>query len=210
MTGPLLVERLENPFPDYIKDTRPRRLEHLFFWRRPMLFRTATMAFCLVFLGRCLAGEAESTLPESWHGVWTGTLKIHSSGKPQDLHMELHIGPIKESNSLTWRIIYGKDKKRQVRDYELAPEPKRPGYFKIDEKNGIVIDARLMGNALYSHFKVGDALINAKYERRGDSLWVEIASVSAKDPRITGIKERKIEVQSYLSQGVQVGELKRN
>lgn len=123
--------------------------------------------------------------------------------------MELHIGPIEGKKSFTWRIIYGVDKKRQVRNYELVPDLEKAGQFKIDEKNGIVIDARLMGNAIYCHFKVNDVLINAKYERRGESLFVEIASVGLKEPRVTGIKSRKIEVESYQLQGVQVGELKR-
>src|SRR5262245_20107069 len=121
--------------------------------------------------------------------------------------MELHVGPIEGKQAYTWRIIYGVDKKRQVRNYELLPEGDKPGHFKIDEKNGIVIDARLMGDAIYCYFKVNEVLVSAKYQRRGESLFVEIASVGLKEPRVTGIKSRMFEVEAYHLQFVQVGEL---
>jgi hypothetical protein len=66
-----------------------------------------------------------------------------------------------------------------------------------------------MGRGLYSYYKDGDILICTRFELRGDSLWVELASVSLKDPRISTMKENMIEIQSYRLGSVQSGELKR-
>lgn len=175
-----------------------------------MLIPFVSKAFCMLGAALSQGEDVRPALPESWHGVWIGKLVVHSqTGKTDELPMELHIGPIEDRKAYTWRIIYGVDKKRQVRNYELLPEGEKAGHFKIDEKNGIVIDARLMGDAIYCYFKVNEVLISAKYERRGECLFVEIASVGLKEPRVTGIKSRMFEVEAYRLEGVQVGELKK-
>ena len=76
-------------------------------------------------------------------------------------------------------------------------------------ENGIALNTRLMGNALYSYYLDGDILISGRYERRGDSLFVELASVATKDPLVSEIKEDGVRVQSYRVGSVQNGELKR-
>src|SRR5262249_43943722 len=108
-----------------------------------------------------------------------------------------------------WKIISTFKDKKSVRNYELIPDANVNGLFQIDEKNGILLDARLMGNVLYTYFKDNDMLTSVKYERRGDSIIVELASVDTKDPRVSEIKSAKITIQSYQLKSVQVGELKR-
>jgi hypothetical protein len=66
-----------------------------------------------------------------------------------------------------------------------------------------------MGTALYTYYKDGDILINSRFERRGDGLHVELASVATKDPLVSVLKEDKIEIQSYQLGSVQVGELRK-
>lgn len=57
----------------------------------------------------------------------------------------------------------------------------------IDEKNGIVLDAALVGGALVSQFRVGNNLLLTRYEPRlgGDRLPFEIVVFAADDVRKT-------------------------
>ena len=170
----------------------------------------AFYALCLICLSQSQVQWPQRALPANWHGVWSGQLTVHTiKGKSFERSMEIAIAPIKDSNSLTWRITSTFENKKSVRNYELVPDAEKPGLFKIDEKNGIVIDARMMGNALYSYYKDGDILITAKYERRGESLHVELASVLLKEPRVSEIKSAMIEILSYQLGSVHTGELKK-
>jgi hypothetical protein len=176
-----------------------------------MSFRRAAAVWLLLGTAAAPAGTPGPALPETWHGDWVGRLTVYgANGKRFERPWELHVAPVKGGGSLTWRIVSGIGGKQSVRDYELVPEPGKPGQFKIDEKNGIVIDARLMGNALYSCYKDGDVLISVRYERRGESLYVELTSVGLKDPRVSELKADGIEIHSYQVGSVQTGELKRN
>ena len=68
-------------------------------------------------------GQIENMpFPKSWEGKWSGTLGIfRDTGKVQELPMELHILPIDSASnpSWTWTIIYGEDKAKGKRPYEL-------------------------------------------------------------------------------------------
>ena len=46
-----------------------------------------------------------------------------------------------------------------MRDYKLIPQTDKPGVFVMDENNGILLDCRLLGNVMFSQFKVGDVLL---------------------------------------------------
>jgi hypothetical protein len=165
---------------------------------------------CLLTSTPALPAEQGAALPDDWHGTWAGKLTVHTgSAKPFERTVELHIAPIKGSKTLTWRMVSSFKDKLTTRNYELVPNPKQPGLFQIDEKNGILLDARLMGNTLYCYFKDNDQLTNVKYERRGDSLFIEMASVSLKDPLVSDLRREGIRIESYQLRSVQVGELRR-
>ncbi len=175
-----------------------------------MSFSLSANVVCLLGALSAPPSATGSALPDAWHGVWVGQLTVHTAkGKSFDRPIELKLLPVKGGQAYSWRMVTGIDNKTTVRDYELIPDPEKPGRFRLDEKNGIVLNAQLMGNALYSYFKDGDVLITARYELRGESLHVEMASVSMKDPLVSVIKEAQVEIQSYLLGSVQVGELRK-
>lgn len=175
-----------------------------------MKFISIALGLLCVCVAPTPADEPTPSLPEHWHGTWSGQFTVHApDGKSFERSMELEIAPIKDSKSLKWRIVSEFKGKKTVRDYELVPHGEKAGHFAIDEKNGIVIDARLIGNALYSYFKDNDMLTTVKYERRGASLFMEMASVITKDPRVSEIKSDDITIHSYQLGSVQVGELKK-
>ncbi len=151
-----------------------------------------------------------STLPPTWHGAWVGLLKIIPEvGEARETPMTLEIVPIRESRRFTFRLMYGLGDTAQVRDYELVPVPDKKGQFEIDEKNGIKLEAKLVGDILYATFKVGDSLIQSRYERSGETLRVEMVAVSTKDAKTTRPTAGGAEVKTYPIIAVQTAALKR-
>jgi len=156
------------------------------------------------------AGAADRALPSTWDGVWSGRITVYPpSGQPFDRPMEIRVSPVRDGRAFQWKVTSSMKGKESVRDYELVPSADNLGEFKLDEKNGIFLNTRLMGNTLYAYYMDGDILISGRYERRGDSLFVELASVATKDPLVSEIKEEDVTVRSYRVGSVQTGELKR-
>ena len=154
-----------------------------------------------------VAGNSAPTtaLPKEWQGSWQGTLKIRNSkDKESSVAIGLEIQPIKATRHFTWKIIYGEGDKKSVRDYKLVPIKEMPGRFHIDEGNGILLDARLVDNVIYSQFRVGDAMLTARYELRGTALLFEITSAKASAKKIG-----KGMIQGYLIQVVQSAVMKK-
>ena len=145
-------------------------------------------------------------LPADWHGRWTGTLKITSvAGEEKETPMEMTIEPLKDSKNYHWRIVYGKG---PARDYELVPQ-ERAGHFVIDEKNGLLIDAWLVGSTVYSQFQVADSLIPVRYELNGGTLRFSLTVSSTKDPRTTKLTMGEFEAKAYKLESIHVAELKK-
>lgn len=115
-------------------------------------------AAALVLLIPAVAAAADKpALPAEWHGEWTGELVIFApDGKTTTVPLTLIVKPFEKSDALTWKAIYGDGAKAVVKDYNLVPGDK-PGRFRIDEGNGIALDARLTGGVLTSVFEVGGA-----------------------------------------------------
>ena len=136
------------------------------------------IAFGLLLGASARADDKEPTaLAPAWHGDWRGQLVITGPGdKRSELAMRLVIEPIKDSSEFTWKLTYGEGDKAQLRDYKLVPVPGKPGRFRIDERNGIVLDARLVNDVIYCPFEVGGAVLSTRYELRGDTLRFDVTS----------------------------------
>src|SRR4051794_11660893 len=103
-----------------------------------MPFRTPWAAVALLLAEQVAAVAAEPALPADWHGVWAGRLTVYGpKGNTFTRPMELRITPRKDSKTLRWQMTTEMNNRKQVRDYELVPDPDKPGLFRIDEKNGI-------------------------------------------------------------------------
>jgi hypothetical protein len=169
------------------------------------MFVSMALAVCLV------PGEAptKATLPDEWYGRWTGTVKATSvDGKDSEFAMDLDIQPLKDSKGYQWKIVYGEGKKRQDRNYELIPQEKA-NHFVIDEKNGLFIDAFLIGRTMHSHFQIGESLVPVRYERKGDLLIFSVTVYSTKDPRTTKLTKGEMEAKAHKLVTVQTAELRK-
>jgi hypothetical protein len=167
--------------------------------------RLAALPLLLAFAPPLVAGDKPAPLPADWHGTWTGKLVITS---PADLTTEvpvaLAVEPIRGTDEVTWAVTYGEGGKKVEKGYKLVPVAGKPGRFRIDERNGIVLDARLVGGVLYSHFEVGGNWLTARYELRDGAIRFEVTSAK---PAAEKTGDGK--VQGYPVESVQAAELKR-
>jgi len=145
------------------------------------------MVFTLCLLCHALllgAQDVSSSFPSSWTGRWEGDLLIHPAGGYKDVKMALEIFP-GDSLGWPWTLIYIAQGREDRREYRLQPVDPAKGRWRIDERNGIILGARLLGNTLFSVFEVGGTMLQARYSLEGDALRFEITT-HGMDPVITG------------------------
>ncbi len=128
--------------------------------------------------------------PVAWAGEWTGELEIFRGPRlMQSIPVYFQIAPQDTSDNFTWRTIYdiGNEEKKIAKDYELTTLDKEKGWYAIDEKNSIVIEAYLLDNKLVSWFEVQGTTIVSTYELRShNELYFEILAGSSKAVSTTG------------------------
>lgn len=146
-----------------------------------------------------LTAESGDKFPEGWLGTWAGTLIISKpDGDTMQVPMQLYYA---ENDTLKegwdWHIIYGADTEAGRRAYTLHTRDAAKGHYAIDEHNGIVLDAHLLGGTLYSRFAVSDNLLTTMTRKEGENMIFEIISGEQTAANITGNIDDIPEVQSF-------------
>lgn len=141
----------------------------------------------MLFLGIARTGHAQdwstvhrdtSDFPQNWVGDWAGTLQIHFPGvAAREVPMRLEIHP-RDSVSWDWTLIYNQGEKEDRRAYSLVASKPDQGEWLIDEHNGIVLGARVIGPVFVSRFSVDGQLLLARYDLREGVLHFEILAGS--------------------------------
>ena len=151
------------------------------------------------------ADDKKTPLPAEWHGTWVGKMTAtNSADKATEVAITLKIEPIKDGDAVAWVVTYGEADKKLVKDYKLLPVAGKAGRFRIDEQNGVVLDARLVGGVLYSHFEVGGSWLTARYELRDGAMRFEVTSAKPAAETTGGGQ-----VQGHTVEAVQTAELKK-
>lgn len=151
----------------------------------------------------------DKTFPFSWQGVWKGICAAQNpDGGNSRFGMELHVLPTDAPDRMTWTIVYEVGKERHVRPYEIGVVDAEAGLYRIDEKNSIVLEARLVGDTLHSQYSVGNALLTTTYRRIGDCLIFDLTSSRLEEPVRTGGRSGAPEVLCYPTQAAQRAELR--
>ncbi len=143
----------------------------------------------------------EEKFPDAWVGEWVGELKVHNAkGLQNTLHMELHLLPLENSDSFSWKIFYGEDEDGE-RPYELVPVKPEYGVYLIDEKNAIKMECFVLDNKVYQVYDVEGTLIYITLRKQGDRLEWELVAGPLKPYSVTGdtiINEEEIpEVKTF-------------
>jgi hypothetical protein len=153
--------------------------------------------------------EAQA-FPATWVGTWRGPCRSGPrAGEGSRFPMELRVAPIEGKDAFTWTIVYGEGARKQVRPYEIHPVDPETGHWRIDEKNGILIDAFLVGDMLFSRFEVMGNRLEARYRMRDGGIDVVISTFSSKPLTESEATGRAIPVRSFELKGVQSGRLVR-
>lgn len=143
--------------------------------------------------------ELSDKFPEDWLGTWAGMLIISKPGEDtMQVPMQLYCA---ENDTLTngwdWHIIYGADTKAGRRAYTLHTRDAAKGHYAIDEHNGIILDAHLLGGTLYSRFAVSGNILTTMTRKVGESMIFEVISGKQTPVNITGNIKDIPEVQSF-------------
>jgi len=174
--------------------------------------------FTVCFIGLAGAQTPDSAgFPVSWAGNWQGTLEIfNAKGKVQSVPMWMEIHPIDTSATgrFTFGLVYG-SKEQDWRPYELVPVDPEKGLWKVDEKNGIVMESYLYGPKLLCWFVVQGSRILCTYEKTdANTIVFEVMSGKEAPGSTTGNtkqgEEDIPEVKTYPFQGFQRGVLRRD
>jgi hypothetical protein len=154
--------------------------------------------------------KADISFPGSFIGHWKGKLQWMIAGKPvQEFSMQLIILPADTAGQFTWQIIYG-DEGKDNRPYLLKPIDTAKGHWIVDERDGIILDSYVHGNAMHGAFTVQGNTIVDNYRVEGDSMVVEFFSIKLGDKKTSGKGTDETPfVESYKMSGYQIGMLKK-
>lgn len=145
-----------------------------------LLLIGAVLAACDT--NRSVAAAAPATItapetpafPQNYVGTWRGELEVWlpGRGRVQALPMELVIQSLTDT-SYTYTIIYGEDREAGKRPYELVVHDAAKGLYFIDERNGIGLEAYLVGEVFVQRFEVMGNLLTTQTRIREDGtlLW---------------------------------------
>ena len=148
--------------------------------------------------------------PVTFEGTWKGACDlIRGSAPVTTFPMELHVKRLEREGCWTWHVVYGAGDARQLRPYLLRPVVGEPLHFRVDETNGVLIDAYLENEALHSRFRVGGNVTEATYARTGDRLAVTLTTFGAEPASTTGGQDGVPPVESFPLRGIQRGVLER-
>jgi hypothetical protein len=111
--------------------------------------------------------------PRSFLGNWKGKMQWIRPGKPtQEFSMQLKIQPTDTAGQFSWLIIYGDDGK-DIRPYVLKPVDTAAGHWVIDERDGIILDNYVHGDAIHGAFTLLESTLVDNYFLENGKLHVE-------------------------------------
>ena len=175
--------------------------------------RRLSVMFLFVFCpySSSLAQEPESptvaavrknkSFASEWFGIWKGEVQSRSpSGKQDAFQMELRIAPTEKRDLFQWTIIYEGAQGRSERLYTLVAKDLDNGRFVIDENNGILLDATLIGDTFSEHFVVNSQRIwtttRLLQTSSGREIHFELSSADESQANKSGGKNGTPEVSS--------------
>jgi len=155
-----------------------------------------------------LAAQAAHPLAP-FRGTWTGDMHSFGADYPT-MPMSLTVEPTDTDNEMTWTIRYGD---QDVRPYVIRPVEGEDGTFEIDEKNSIILPAKLFGNdsghTLVSAFAIEPNGLVAIYRVEGDTMTFTVITLANDRATTSGGGGEVPEVLTVPARNMQHAVLKR-
>lgn len=168
------------------------------------------MRLTFLFLFVSISSLFSQAFPEGWLGKHAGTMEIINGESKQKVEFEFEMKELEKDSAWSYIMTYKPvGKEAMVKDYVI----KRTGAswtFLLDEKNGILIDMRLMGNILYDFYESNGMFFISRLSKEKKGLCFELMGGMKSDFRksSTGINEIT-EVYAYPPAFVQRVKLKK-
>jgi hypothetical protein len=146
--------------------------------------------------------------PQDFYGIYKGDLNIINSRGRQTIQMEFHLNKTDSIGKYQYMLVYIMDGDRQERKYHLIEKDVSKGEYIVDENNGILLDAKLIDNTIYSMFEVQDNILTTTERFYKDAMDFEITVTNKTEKVTTGTTgEDATEVVSYPIFAVQKAHL---
>jgi hypothetical protein len=158
-----------------------------------------------------VAFQDATGLPPAWHGYWQGEVTTWSDGRERaKFQMELFVQATDDPAKLDWKIVYSGAASRSERPYQLHTIDMKRGQYVIDERNGIRLNASLLGDSLCFHFLTGGQRLWGSYrlDSNNQQIVFELLTGTESQESLTGGGDVP-EVRSLPSNSRQVAILQR-
>ena len=146
-----------------------------------------------------LSAQTDSLqFPQDFYGIYKGDLHITNSNGKQTIKMEFHLNSTDSIGKYQYMLVYVMNGNRQERKYNLLEKNVDKGEYIVDENNGILLDAKLIDNTIFSMFEVQGNILTTTERFYEDSMDFEITFASKTNQNKSGsIGEDATEVISY-------------
>jgi len=146
------------------------------------------------------------TFPEVFLGIYKGKLAIHQANdEVKEIPMEFHLLETDTVERFIYKLVYD----GQPRNYNLVEVDAEKGLYEVDENNGIILPSKLVGNTLYSYFRVGKNFLSSRLSFSKKQLEFEILFSNMEGKERTG-ENTDYEIYGYPITTVQRAILKKD
>ncbi len=120
----------------------------------------------------------------AWQGTWEGQCRFaRPVAGERSVGMRLEVGVPDALGARAWRIVYVRQRREEIRDYQLRATASKDRYV-LDERNGILISVFHLGAPLVSEFEVGDVRVSTLEEILRDGT-LRIRMTTSRPDRFT-------------------------
>lgn len=159
-----------------------------------------TLLFTLFLSISFIANSQDKKFPDDFLGSYYGKLQITGKTGKYQIDMEFHFIKTDTIGTYKYTLVYNK----VPRNYFLIEKDKTNGIYEIDEKNGIILQAKVVDNSIYSIFEVNNNLITTTEHFYDDHMEFEIMFSNTSKTEKTGEGTKEIpEVTIYPIGGIQ-------
>lgn len=143
------------------------------------------MKFLIYIVSLFIFGQSigqEKKFPDDFLGIYKGKLKIVTAKGKQEIDMEFHFTKTDTIGTYKYVLVYN----NEPRNYFLVEKDKAKGQYLIDENNGIVLQASVFDNGIFSMFEVNGSLITTTEKFYDNYMDFEIMFTNTSKVETTG------------------------
>lgn len=157
------------------------------------------LIFLIMLICFQLSAQSDSLqFPQDFYEIYKGDLYIINTRGKQTIQMEFHLNPTDSIGKYQYMLVYIMNGNRQERKYNLLEKEVSTGEYLVDENNGILLDAKLIDNTIFSMFEVQGNILTTTERFYKDSMDFEITFANKSQQTKSGTTgEDTTEVISY-------------